>query len=73
MVNPLRDDVAAALHLQQDSGSVGEAVPVRQAGQAARSHLPVQFRLHDSHSVVFFFFRNRERDGERQRAGCFRK
>ncbi len=73
MVNALRDNVAAALHLQQDSGSVGEAVPVSQAGQAARSHLPVKFRLHDSHTVVFFFFRNRKRDSERLRAGCFRK
>ncbi len=45
MVNALRDDVAAALYLQQDGGGVGEAVPVRQTWKPPRPHLAIQFRL----------------------------
>ncbi len=46
MVDALRDDIAAALDLQQDGRRVGQLVPVRQGGQAARTHHPVQLSLH---------------------------
>ncbi len=46
MVDALRDDIAAALDLQKDGRRVGELVPVRQGGEAARTHHPVQFSLH---------------------------
>ncbi len=46
VVDALRDDIAAALDLQQDGRRVGELVPVRQGRQAARTHHPVQLSLH---------------------------
>ncbi len=46
VVDALRDDIAAALDLQQDGRCVGQLVPVRQGGQAARTHHPVQLSLH---------------------------
>jgi hypothetical protein len=45
VVDALRDDIAAALDLQKDGRRVGELVPVRQGGEAARTHHPVQLSL----------------------------
>ncbi len=46
VVDTLRDDIAAALDLQQDGRRVGQLLPVRQRGEAARTHHPVQLSLH---------------------------
>jgi hypothetical protein len=46
VVDALRDDIAAALDLQQDGRRVGQLLPVRQGGEAARTHHPVQLSLH---------------------------
>ncbi len=45
MVDALGDDIAAALDLQQDGRRVGQLLPVRQGGEAARTHHPVQLSL----------------------------
>jgi hypothetical protein len=46
VVDALRDDIAASLDLQQDGRRVGQLVPVRQGGEAARTHHTVQLSLH---------------------------
>jgi hypothetical protein len=46
VVDALRDDIAASLDLQQDGRRVRQLVPVRQGGEAARTHHPVQLSLH---------------------------